>query len=422
MLRTSATRRHRGLTLLVLTALTGAVLALLPTTAANAACRTSARSICQVPQTLTFPQPPDTRIDKGPVALTASTVSQVFSRVALREPVQSGPGTPVEYTSKTPSVCTISASTAVLVSPGACTITASAPSNTYIEAATPVDRTFQVLALPDVSRPVLPKAKLVLSAPAGLPLSAGTGVVKTTSDGAGAITVVSTTAQVCRVTGTGTIKLLKAGTCGLSATQAADAGHQAPDAAAASFPVWSFPTLPARARSTQVLPVLGKGEASYQVVATPADVCRATDGDVALIDGGVCRVVVRSGGDVVRTDKVKVTVPAKPASPTHSMDIGATVYFAFDSARLTAEGKATLRKVAPMLRKADLVVVYGHTYGPGKNSPASRALAARRARVSVEFLGGLGVKAKAVSEVAMAMQQPVSDTAWKNRRAEVYYR
>ncbi len=104
------------------------------------------------------------------------------------------------------------------------------------------------------------------------------------------------------------------------------------------------------------------------------------------------------------------------------MDIGATVYFAFDSARLTAEGKATLRKVAPMLRKADLVVVYGHTYGPGKNSPASRALAAKRARVSVEFLDGLGVKAKAVSEVAMAMQQPVSDTAWKNRRAEVYYR
>ena len=420
MLRTSATRHHRGLSLLVLTALTGAVLALVPTTAANAACRTSARSICQAPQTLTFPQPPDTRIDQGPVALTAYTESQVWSRVAARSPIQTGPGTPVAYTSKTPSVCTISASTAVLVAPGACTVTASAPSDTYIEAATPVDRTFQVLSLPDVSRPVLPKAKLVLSGPAGLPLSAGTGAVQATSDGTGAVTVVSTTPEVCQVTGT--VKLLKAGSCGLSATQAADAGHQAPDAATASFPVWSFPRLPAKARSTQVLPVLGTGEASYKVVATPAGVCRATDGDVALIDGGVCRVVVRSGGDVVRTGKVKVSVPAKPATPKHHLDLGATVYFAFDSARLTAEGKATLRKVAPMLRKADLVVVYGHTFGPGKNSPASKALAAKRARVSVEFLGGLGVKAKAVSQVAMAMQQPVSDTAWKNRRTEVYYR
>lgn len=420
MLRNSATRRRRGLTLLVLTALTGAVLALIPTTAANAACRTSARTACLSPQTLTFPQPPDTRIDQGPVALTARTETQIWTRLAPRG-APYGPGTPVAYISTTPSVCTISASTAVLVAPGACTITATAPAAGYVAAADPVDRTFQVLPLPVVSTPQAPKAKLTLTTPSGLPLSAGTGSVKITSDSTGAITVVSTTANVCRVTGTGSVKLLKSGTCALSATQVADAGHQAADAVTASFPVWSFPSLPAKARSTQVLPVLGKGEGSYKVVATPADVCRATDGDVALIDGGVCRVQVRSGGDVVRTDKVKVTVPAKPATQ-RAMDIGATVYFGFDSARLTANGKAALRKVAPVLRKADVVVVYGHTYGPGKNSPASRALAAKRARVSVAFLADLGVKSKVVSEVAMAMQQPVSDTAWKNRRAEVYYR
>jgi outer membrane protein OmpA-like peptidoglycan-associated protein len=258
--------------------------------------------------------------------------------------------------------------------------------------------------------------KLTLKTPVSVPLSAGTAKVAATSTAAGAVTVRSLSAQVCRVTDTGDVKLLKAGKCRLQATQAGAA------AVTASFPVWSFPALPAKARSTQVLRVLGKGEASYKVVATPADVCRATGGDVALIDSGVCRVEVRSGGHVVRTDKVRVTVPAKPAATKHSMDIGATVYFAFDSARLTAKGKATLRKVAPMLRKADLVVVYGHTYGPGKNSHASRALAAKRARVTVAFLDGLGVKSKVVSEVAMAMQQPVSSTAWKNRRAEVYYR
>jgi len=281
----------------------------------------------------------------------------------------------------------------------------------------------ELTLLPQVSKPATPELptvttiapKLTLTAPAGVPLSAGSAKVAATSTGKAEVALQSLTTNVCRVADTGSVKLVKAGDCRLQATQAGA------DAATASFPVWGFPSLPAKARSTQVLPVLGKGEASYKVVATPAAVCRATDGDVALIDGGVCRVVVRSGGDVVRTDKVKVSVPAKPAAPKHSMDIGATVYFGFDSARLTADGKATLRKVAPKLRKADLVVVYGHTYGPGKNSPASRALAAKRARVSVEFLDGLGVKAKAVSEVAMAMQQPVSDTAWKNRRAEVYY-
>ncbi|MFC6343512.1 OmpA family protein, partial [Nocardioides hankookensis] len=151
-------------------------------------------------------------------------------------------------------------------------------------------------------------------------------------------------------------------------------------------------------------------------------VCREADGEVALIDGGVCRIEVRDGGDVVRTDAVKVTVPAKPAGTRRSLDLGATIYFAFNSAQLTADGRSTLRKVAPMLAKADLVVVYGHTFGPGHNSASSRSLAARRARATVAFLDGLGVRSKVVSEVAMAMQQPVSSTAWKNRRAEVYYR
>jgi outer membrane protein OmpA-like peptidoglycan-associated protein len=282
----------------------------------------------------------------------------------------------------------------------------------------------ELTLLPPVAKPTTPELptvttiapKLTLNTPAGVPLSAGSAKVAAASTGKGDVALQSLSTNVCRVTGTGSVKLVKAGACRLQATQAGA------DAVTAAFPVWSFPALPAKAPSTQVLSVLGKGEASYKVVATPAAVCRATDGDVALIDGGVCHVQVRSGGDVVRTGKVKVTVPAKPAAPKHSMDIGATVYFGFDSARLTAEGKAALRKVAPLLRKADLVVVYGHTYGPGKNSPASRALAAKRARVSVEFLDGLGVKAKAVSQVAMAMQQPVSNTAWKNRRAEVYYR
>lgn len=282
----------------------------------------------------------------------------------------------------------------------------------------------ELTLLPKVTKPTTPMppataegvAKLTLKTPVSAPLSAASAKVTATSTAAGAVAVQSLSSPVCRVTDAGTVKLVKAGTCRLQATQAGAAPTTA------SFPVWATPSLPAKARSTQVLRVLGKGEESYKVVATPADVCRVAEGDLALIDGGICRVEVRNGGDVLRTDKVKVTVPAKPAAPKHSMDIGATVYFGFDSARLTAEGKATLRKVAPKLRKADLVVVYGHTYGPGKNSPASRALAAKRARASVDFLDGLGVKAKAVSQVAMAMQQPVSNTAWKNRRAEVYYR
>ncbi len=74
----------------------------------------------------------------------------------------------------------------------------------------------------------------------------------------------------------------------------------------------SRPCPPRRARP-RCCPCSARARRRTRSSPRPADVCRATDGDVALIDGGVCRVVVRSGGDVVRTDKVKVSVPAKPA-------------------------------------------------------------------------------------------------------------
>lgn len=412
MLRTSAPRRRRGLILLVLTALTGAILALTPATA-DAMCRTGAvaRS-CGIPQEIDFPPLADTRVDQGPVPLLA-TVSTAPVRVAARIP---SPPSVVVYTSTTPAVCTISGATAVLVSPGTCSVQADAPEADYYLAADPQTQAFQVLPLPEVPAAPADRAVLTLKVPSGLPVSAGTATVKAASTAAGTIAVQSLSSKVCRVTEAGAVRLTGVGSCRLRATQAGA------DAVAASFPVWGFPRVPATARATDLVSVLGKGESSYRVVATPADVCRAADGDVALIDGGVCRIEVRSGGDVVRTDAVKVTVPAKPAGTQHSLDLGATVYFAFNSARLTDDGRATLRKVAPMLAKADLVVVYGHTFGPGRNSASSRALAARRARVTVGFLDELGVKSKVVSEVAMAMQQPVSSTAWKNRRAEVYYR
>jgi outer membrane protein OmpA-like peptidoglycan-associated protein len=416
MLRNSARRRRRWLALLVLTALTGTVLALVPSTA-QAMCRGAVARSCGVPTTITFPPLADTRVDHGPVALLA-TVSGAPVRVK-RSPA---PLPEVVYTSTTPSVCTIAGATAVLVAPGTCSVTADAPAVSYYLAADPETQAFQVLPLPEAPmQDTLTKATLTLRAPAGLPVSAGTATVKTVSDGTGKITLTSSSPKVCRVTGSGSVRLVQAGTCRLQATQAADAGHLAADPTTASFPVWSAPSLPARARSTEVLDVLGRGETGYRVVATPADVCRASEGHVVLIDGGVCHVAVRTDGDVVRTDKVKVVVPAQPGASSDSMDLGATVYFAFDSPRLSAAGKATLRKVAPLLRKADLVVVYGHTYGPGRNGPHSRALAAHRAESTVAFLDKLGVRSKTVSEVAMAMQQPVSDTPWKNRRAEIYY-
>ncbi len=399
---------RRGLAPLILAALTGSSLAVVAAPAA---------ATLGWGQVLTFPPVADVRLDQGPVPLKASTTAVVYSRAA--EPT---PGTPVVYLTTTPAVCTISGDQAVLVSAGTCSIKATAPGDDWFGDAEPVTRAFQVLPLPELPAPVAPTAAVLrLAAPEGAPLSAGTVPVRATSTGAAPITLRSRSPKVCRISATG-VRLTAAGTCTVVATQAADDQHAAATAAKASFPVWATPALPATARITQVVRVLGTGEDDYRLSAAPADVCRVARGDVAMVDGGVCRVVVRSQGRLVRTARVEVTVPARPAATPTSLDLGATVYFRFNSARLSDEGRTTLRGAARTLRKADLVVVYGHTFGPGRNSAHSRALAARRARSVVAFLSDLGIPSRSVSEVAMAMQQPVSEDAAKNRRAEVYFR
>ena len=84
---------------------------------------------------ITFPTPPDTAQNDGPVPLNASATS----------------GTPVTYTSSTPATCSVAGSNAILLAAGPCTIVANElvgnPPN-YGPAA-PVSQTFQVLpALP----------------------------------------------------------------------------------------------------------------------------------------------------------------------------------------------------------------------------------------------------------------------------------
>lgn len=252
-----------------------------------------------------------------------------------------------------------------------------------------------------------------LTAPKALPLSAGTAKIRATSTVAGPITLTSTTPKVCAVE-KGAAKLLSAGVCTVAAAQGDSTN-------AISFRVWATPVVPHRATTPRVVTVLGRGESALKVSATPASVCRTTDGDVALIDAGTCTITVRGHGHVVRRAQVRVALATNSATVKHRLKQAATVYFAYNSAQLSDAGKSALRGSAKQLRKAHLVVVYGNTYGPGKNSKHSRALAGRRAQAVADYLGTLGVKAEPTT-VPLAMRQPVSKTPAKNRRAEVYFR
>lgn len=84
----------------------------------------------------------------------------------------------------------------------------------------------------------------------------------------------------------------------------------------------------------------------------------------------------------------------KPAAPMAKMD-DIIVYFGFDSAMLSDEAKAQLDKAAMMSKKADALMISGHTDTSG-NAAYNEALALKRASMVADYLKSAGVSARSM--------------------------
>ncbi|WP_244929826.1 OmpA family protein [Nocardioides sp. W7] len=345
-------------------------------------------------------------------------------------------GLQISYASATPSTCEITgvvygrgiAPAPVKVeakAPGTCTVTANQYGGdtgdlTY-SPAPEVSESFEITAVP--VEQVEPAAQTIAVTGAhGVALSSRTSPIAFASSAGLPVQVTTTTPAVCSVTNR-LVRLRKAGTCTLTGAAAGNAGHLAAQPVSASFTVWRTPALPARARATRVLDVLGKGEGSLRVSATPATVCRAVrGGQVALTDAGRCTITVTTkGGDRVRSAKVRIVELRTGAVDRGDMSLAGSIRFGYRSAELTDRAKARLRRLAPKLREAKLVAVYGNTqaFGAG-DTPANRKLSRQRAAVVTAFLRDLGVDAKTTT-VALGSRNPAGKDEAANRRADIYW-
>ena len=119
--------------------------------------------VTQGTQAITFPQPPDVRLDAGPVTLTAT----------------GGPsGNPVQFASTTPAVCTTggpNGATLTLVATGTCAITADQAGNANYAAAAAVQRSFAVTTVVPIRQRPLDKCVVV---PKRIPPRGKTKVLK----------------------------------------------------------------------------------------------------------------------------------------------------------------------------------------------------------------------------------------------------
>ena len=104
--------------------------------------------------------------------------------------------------------------------------------------------------------------------------------------------------------------------------------------------------------------------------------------------------------------------------------VNETIYFAFDSFELTAEGRAILSRKADIMKQyPDLLVqIAGHCDERGTNE-YNLALGERRAQAASQYLIMLGVNPSQLEIISYGEERPAdnghSEAAWaKNRRDE----
>ena len=94
-------------------------------------------------------------------------------------------------------------------------------------------------------------------------------------------------------------------------------------------------------------------------------------------------------------------------------------HFAFDSAVLTAEDRATLDGVAVRLRDLQFVegTAIGHTDNIG-TAEYNQKLSERRAQAVVDYLASRGVYPGRIKPIGMGLTKPIADNATEEGRAQ----
>jgi hypothetical protein len=284
-------------------------------------------------QTITFDQPADAKV-KDKVTLSASADSDL----------------PVTLTSSTPSVCTVSGSTATTVKAGTCTITASQGGNDSYAPAADVPRSFQVN--PAGRKPGQKSQTITFAQPP--PAAVGAPVTLSASATSGLmVSFTSNTPAVCSVSGP-TVTTTTAGICMITATQGGNDSYAPAEDVAQSFQV--NPTGHKSGRRSQTIAFRPPPEAKAGVpVGEPVTlsasatsdlpvsftsntppVCRVSGSTVTTMATGACTITASQDGSASYTaaPDVRRSFQVNPASSKGS---GALV-FLLAAATMAAAG------------------------------------------------------------------------------------
>jgi hypothetical protein len=247
-------------------------------------------------------------------------------------------GLAVSFASTTPAVCTVSAATVTLASPGVCTIQATQAGNANWTAATPVNQSFQVAPESQTITFAALSNHVFGSAPFKLNATASSGL---------AVSFASTTLPVCTVS-SGTVTLVNGGTCTIQATQAGNTDWAAAPPVNQSFQVTqasqtiTFGILSNHAFGTAPFTVSAPASSGLPVsfASTTSTVCTVSGTSVTLVAVGPCTIQATQAGNADYAAANPVNRSFQVTRGTQTITFGALGNQAFGTAPFAVSATA----------------------------------------------------------------------------------
>ena len=305
-------------------------------------------TVAQATQSITFGSPGNQTMGTTPPALSGSASS----------------GLAVQFTSSTPSVCTVSGTTLTLVSAGSCAVTASQAGNSTYAAASPVAQSVTVALAAQTITFTSPGNQTMGTAPAALSATASSGLT---------VQLASTTPSVCTVSGT-TLTLVSAGTCSITASQAGNGSYSAATAINRSVTVaqatqsisFTQPAAQYLGVTPSALSATATSGLTVQFSTSTSSVCTVSGTTLTLVSPGTCIITASQPGDntyaaaptqpksffVVGTQTITFASPGNktigttPAALAATASSGLTVQFASSTTAVCTVSGTTLTLVS----------------------------------------------------------------------------
>ena len=231
---------------------------------------------------------------------------------------------PVVFAGTSPSVCSVSGNTVTMLSAGTCALTANQAADANYSAAPQVTLAVTIAAATQTITNFAANPTAPMFAPNG------TFTVSATAGASSSPMVFATTSpSVCSVSGN-TVTMLNAGTCSLTANQAADANYSAaPQVAlavtitASTQTITNFvpnPTVPVFAPNATFNVSATNGASSSPVVfgSTSPSVCTVSGNTVTMVSAGNCSLTANQAADAnySAASQAALTVVIGAAMPT----------------------------------------------------------------------------------------------------------